>query len=78
MLDEIGEDNIMWGSDFPHPDGIWPDSQEYIQREIGHLPEVSRRENHLRERREALRFWSEGTVDLAVTGSDLERRLVTE
>ncbi|HVN29531.1 MAG TPA: amidohydrolase family protein [Candidatus Binataceae bacterium] len=43
MLDEIGEDNIMWGSDFPHPDGIWPDSQEYIQRELGHLPAATRR-----------------------------------
>ncbi|MGH7932166.1 MAG: amidohydrolase family protein [Candidatus Binataceae bacterium] len=42
MLDEIGEDNIMWGSDFPHPDGIWPDSQEYIQRELGHLSERTR------------------------------------
>jgi predicted TIM-barrel fold metal-dependent hydrolase len=43
LLDEIGEDNIMWGSDFPHPDGVWPDSQEYIQRELGHLPENRRR-----------------------------------
>jgi predicted TIM-barrel fold metal-dependent hydrolase len=43
LLDELGEDNIMWGSDFPHPDGVWPDSQEYIERELGHLPEASRR-----------------------------------
>jgi uncharacterized protein len=43
MIDEIGEDNIMWGSDFPHPDGVWPDSQEYIQRELGHLPQRARR-----------------------------------
>jgi predicted TIM-barrel fold metal-dependent hydrolase len=43
MIDEIGEDNIMWGSDFPHPDGVWPDSQEYIQRELRHLPERIRR-----------------------------------
>jgi predicted TIM-barrel fold metal-dependent hydrolase len=42
LLGEIGEDNIMWGSDFPHPDGIWPDSQEYIQRELGHLPAATR------------------------------------
>lgn len=42
LLDEIGQNNIMWGSDFPHPDGIWPDSQEYIQRELGHLPEATR------------------------------------
>jgi predicted TIM-barrel fold metal-dependent hydrolase len=43
LLDELGEDNIMWGSDFPHPDGVWPDSQEYIQRELGHLPEATRK-----------------------------------
>src|SRR5579863_912694 len=43
LLDEIGEDNIMWGSDFPHPDGIWPDSQEYIKRELGELPQAIRR-----------------------------------
>jgi uncharacterized protein len=33
----------MWGSDFPHPDGIYPDSREYIQKELGHLPEVTRK-----------------------------------
>jgi predicted TIM-barrel fold metal-dependent hydrolase len=43
LIDELGIDNIMWGSDFPHPDGIWPDSQEYIQKELGHLPEAVRK-----------------------------------
>ena len=43
LLDDLGEDNVMWGSDFPHPDGIWPDSKEYIQRELGHLPAAQRR-----------------------------------
>jgi predicted TIM-barrel fold metal-dependent hydrolase len=43
LIDELGVDNIMWGSDFPHPDGIWPDSQEYIQKELGHLPEAVRK-----------------------------------
>ena len=42
LLDELGDDNIMWGSDFPHPDGIWPDSQEFIERELGHLPASQR------------------------------------
>jgi hypothetical protein len=28
----------MWGSDYPHPDGIWPDSSEYIAKQFGHLP----------------------------------------
>jgi len=43
LVDDIGEDNIMWASDFPHPDGIWPDSQEYIERELGHLPAATRK-----------------------------------
>jgi predicted TIM-barrel fold metal-dependent hydrolase len=43
LIDEIGEDNVMWGSDFPHPDGIWPDSQEHLARELGHLPAATRR-----------------------------------
>ena len=43
LLDEIGVDNVMWGSDFPHPDGVWPDSREFIQRELGHLAADVRR-----------------------------------
>ena len=34
LIDLLGEDNVMWGSDFPHPDGVWPDSQEFIAREM--------------------------------------------
>ena len=33
----------MWGSDFPHPDGVWPDSQEFIARELGAVDPVLRR-----------------------------------
>ena len=43
LLDELGADKIMWGSDFPHPDGVWPDSKEYIDRELGQLPAATRR-----------------------------------
>ncbi len=43
LIDDLGADRIMWGSDFPHPDGIWPDSREYIQKELGHLPADVRR-----------------------------------
>ena len=42
LIDELGEDNVMWGSDFPHPDGVWPDSQDFLEREVGHLPEATR------------------------------------
>ena len=34
LFDLLGIDNVMWGSDFPHPDGIWPDSQEFLDREL--------------------------------------------
>ena len=43
LLDYLGEDNIMWGSDFPHPDGVWPDSLEFINRELAGLDAVLRR-----------------------------------
>ena len=43
LIDDLGADNIMWGSDFPHPDGIWPDSKEYVDKELGHLPAAVRR-----------------------------------
>lgn len=41
LLDKLGVECIMWGNDFPHPDGVWPDSLEYIDKQFGHLdPEV--------------------------------------
>ena len=40
LLDMLGEDNIMWGSDFPHPDGVWPDSQDFIDQELAGLTEA--------------------------------------
>ncbi|MDA1075517.1 MAG: amidohydrolase family protein [Proteobacteria bacterium] len=42
LLDVLGEDNVMWGSDFPHPDGVWPDSREFIDREMTGVPESVR------------------------------------
>ena len=30
----IGEDNIIWGADYPHPDCIWPNSQEVLGRNL--------------------------------------------
>ena len=29
--------NFMWGSDYPHADGIWPDSHAIITRTMGEL-----------------------------------------
>lgn len=27
LIDYLGVDNVMWGNDYPHPDGVWPHSQ---------------------------------------------------
>lgn len=43
LIDVLGEDTLMWGSDFPHPDGVWPDSQQYIREQFAHLPSATRR-----------------------------------
>ncbi len=33
----VGEDNVMWANDYPHPDGTFPSSQEIIQRDLKNL-----------------------------------------
>ena len=43
MLDLVGENNAIWGSDYPHPDGVWPDSQEIIASDFGRMTEEKRR-----------------------------------
>ncbi len=42
-LDRIGEDTVMWGSDFPHPDGTWPDSREILEPQLAGLGHAQRR-----------------------------------
>ena len=37
-----GEDNAIWGSDYPHPDGVWPDSRLTIEQDLGRLDERRR------------------------------------
>ena len=37
-VERIGIDSIMWGSDYPHPDGVFPDSKKVIEKGLGHLP----------------------------------------
>jgi len=38
LIDDIGVESLMWGSDYPHPDGVWPESSKYIEEQFGHLP----------------------------------------
>ena len=39
----VGEDNVIWGSDYPHGDGVWPDSMKIIEEDLGALDEKVRR-----------------------------------
>jgi len=34
----IGEGNIMWGSDYPHFDGAWPNSAAVLERQFKGVP----------------------------------------
>jgi predicted TIM-barrel fold metal-dependent hydrolase len=36
---EIGMDRIMWGTDFPHPEGSWPETREKMKRYLTGIPE---------------------------------------
>ena len=38
MRYEIGIDNIMWGNDFPHPEGTWPNTREWLRKTFHDIP----------------------------------------
>jgi predicted TIM-barrel fold metal-dependent hydrolase len=40
-LDEIGEDNVMCETDYPHSDSTWPNCLEVVKGIIGHLPDTT-------------------------------------
>ena len=35
---EIGVGNIMWGNDFPHPEGTWPYTREFLKDRFWDIP----------------------------------------
>jgi uncharacterized protein len=46
-LEAIGPDAFMWGSDFPHTDSTWPNSQAVIDKNLAGIPDwVSRKVLH--------------------------------
>jgi predicted TIM-barrel fold metal-dependent hydrolase len=42
LVKHLGADNIMWGNDYPHSDGVWPVSQQVIKDQMSHLSEEDR------------------------------------
>ncbi len=43
MLPLVGEDNVLWGSDYPHGDGVWPDSKATLDRDLAGVSAEVRR-----------------------------------
>ncbi|HTK92883.1 MAG TPA: amidohydrolase family protein [Verrucomicrobiae bacterium] len=39
----IGEDNIIWGADYPHPDCLWPESIKTLNENLANFPSSVRR-----------------------------------
>lgn len=39
----IGIDNLMWGSDYPHTEGVWPFSRQQVARTFANIPEADTR-----------------------------------
>ena len=40
MRDQIGLRNIMWGSDYPHPEGTWPETRQQMAETFRGLPDA--------------------------------------
>ena len=38
LLEFWGSENLLWASDYPHPDSVWPNSQRAIEESMGYLP----------------------------------------
>ena len=39
MRHQIGVDNLLWGSDFPHPEGTWPETPACLRHAFHGIPQ---------------------------------------
>ena len=56
----IGEDNIIWGADYPHPDCLWPESRRILEKNLSGFSETRAPQDHVRERGPALQHLDMG------------------
>jgi len=38
LIDELGAETLMWGSDYPHSDGTWPESTKVLNTLLANTP----------------------------------------
>ncbi len=47
LIPFFGDGHLLWASDYPHPDSVWPHSREAIERQMSDLsPEMRRKLTH--------------------------------
>ena len=39
VCSSLGKDKLMWGSDYPHPEGTWPNTEDSLMKNFRGLPE---------------------------------------
>lgn len=39
LVEDLGVETLMWGSDYPHSDGTWPESQKVFAEQFSVLPD---------------------------------------
>ena len=49
-LDEVGEDNICFETDYPHTDTTWPNSKEYVEKMLADFDDEHRLQGAARQR----------------------------
>ena len=40
LLEELGEDTVLWASDYPHGDSVWPDSHQIVDRDMAGMDQA--------------------------------------
>ena len=49
LIPLVGEDSVIWGSDYPHHDGVWPDSLEVIEDNLRDLNNTQAKRKVIRD-----------------------------
>ena len=81
---EIGVGNLMWGNDFPHPEGTWPHTREWLRNAFCDIPSTRPRRSSAPTRPSVYDFDVDALAplaarigptpdDLGQTGADLAK-----
>jgi hypothetical protein len=55
LIPFFGDGHLLWSSDYPHPDSVWPNSRDAIERQMRHPLTGDAPQAHARQCGRALR-----------------------